>query len=82
MKLCNGLVKNVYFPDESNLHHIELLDTQTDRKQQMDIADILIGNGLAEQKKHSSNSQTNEHQVLWSYLQLVLTFSNHKEGKE
>ena len=68
VKLCNGLVKNVYFTDESNLHHIELLDTQTDRKQQMDIADILIGRGLAEQKKLSSNSQTNEHQVLLSYL--------------
>ena len=61
-------MRNVCFVDESNLHHVELLDTQTDRTKQLDIADILIEKGFAKQKKRPSNSQKNEHQVLLSYL--------------
>ena len=57
-----------YFLDESNLHHVELLDTQTNRNQQTNIADILIEKGLAihtkkQSKKVNMASMTNGEQV-------------------
>ena len=63
------------FLDESNLHHVELLDTQTNRKQQTNIGDVLIEKGFAQHasKKAQSSILTNGEQVSRSYIRYVLT---------
>lgn len=46
------------FVDESNLHHIELVDTQTNLNKHKNTSEILLESGLAERRSSQSDAST------------------------